>query len=280
MSDAKNVKMGVCKITYGGVDLGYTKGGVDVEVATETHKVTVDQFGSTEVNEYIMGRNVKVKVPLAETTLENLIKVVPGASMVGATGAKATGSITFTSQPSPGDTIVVNGVTFTFRTAMLGGEDIIIGANVAETALNTTAVLNGSANASLSVATYEAGDGGVSISHRVIGTGGNTFTLSKTGANITVSGSALSGGTIGDAARVEVETGVGRSLLDSVQRLVLHPVALPEGDQSEDFVIPRAATTGALQFAYKVDAERVYNVEFHGYPDPATKLLFVVGDAA
>lgn len=81
-SDIKNVKLGVCKVTYDGQDLGYTKGGVEVSVKTETHKVMVDQFGKTPINEYIMGREVSVKCPLAETTLDNLVKIMPGATLI------------------------------------------------------------------------------------------------------------------------------------------------------------------------------------------------------
>lgn len=81
-SDTKNVKIGVCKLSYDGVDLGYTKGGVEVSVKTETHKVLIDQFGKTPVNEYLMGREVTVKAPLAETTLDNLVAVMPGATLV------------------------------------------------------------------------------------------------------------------------------------------------------------------------------------------------------
>ena len=81
-SDIKNVKLGVCKVTFDGQDLGYTKGGVEVSVKTETHKVMVDQFGKTPINEYVMGREVTVKCPLAETTLENLVKIMPGATLV------------------------------------------------------------------------------------------------------------------------------------------------------------------------------------------------------
>lgn len=81
-SDIKNVKLGVCKVTFDGQDLGYTKGGVEVSVKTETHKVMVDQFGKTPINEYIMGREVQVKCPLAETTLDNLVKIMPGATLV------------------------------------------------------------------------------------------------------------------------------------------------------------------------------------------------------
>ncbi|HHO6394217.1 TPA: hypothetical protein ACRVMJ_005009, partial [Escherichia coli] len=46
----KNIKLGACKVSFGGVDLGYTKGGVQVEVATETLKVTVDQLGQTVIS--------------------------------------------------------------------------------------------------------------------------------------------------------------------------------------------------------------------------------------
>ncbi|CCG43293.1 hypothetical protein [Magnetospirillum molischianum] len=168
-SDTKNVKLGVCKITFGGTDLGYTKGGVEVEVTTEVHKVTIDQFGTTSVADLIQGRNIKVKVPLAETTLENLVKIMPGA------------------------TLVTDGTTPTKK-------------------------------------------------------------------------------------RVDVQTGIGINLLDVAQEMILHPVSKADADVSEDFIIPKAATAGALNFAYKVDQERIFNTEFSGYPDPETKVLFKVGD--
>ena len=64
-SSTTNVKVGVCKVSYNGTDLGYTKGGVALDVETETFKVTVDQFGSTPIGEYVNGRSVTVKCPLA-----------------------------------------------------------------------------------------------------------------------------------------------------------------------------------------------------------------------
>lgn len=166
-SDTKNVKLGVCTVFYNDVDLGYTKGGVEVEVGTETHKVTVDQFGMTEINEYIMKRTVAVKIPLAETTLENLVATMPGS------------------------TLVVDSVDPLKR-------------------------------------------------------------------------------------RVDVGTGIGTNLLDIAQELRLRPVG--NLTAAEDFVIPLAATPGALSYAYKFDDERVFNASFTGYPDPATGVLFKVGD--
>ncbi|WP_202074543.1 hypothetical protein [Parasutterella muris] len=83
-SNTKNVKLGVCRVYFGDKeeDLGYTKGGVDVSIATETHEVTVDQLGNTPINEYITARTAEVTVPLAETTLENAVKIMPGAQLL------------------------------------------------------------------------------------------------------------------------------------------------------------------------------------------------------
>lgn len=169
-SDTKNVKLGVCNVAFGGEDLGLTKGGVTVEVQTSTHKVNVDQFGQTEVNEYINGRMVKVRVPLAESTLDRLEAVIPGSELV------------------------VDGVD-------------------------------------------------------------------------------------PDVMRLDVSYGNGVSLLDIAQELVCHPRDNAPGDKSEDFVVPLAATAGAFSFAYKIDEERVYEVEFTGYVDKETGKLFHVGDA-
>lgn len=77
---------------------------------------------------------------------------------------------------------------------------------------------------------------------------------------------------------VIVTSGTGLSLLDRAKTLTLHPIAKPANDTSEDLVIPLAATAGAMNFAYKYDAERVFNCEFKGYPDSETGILFTYGD--
>ncbi|PHM52399.1 hypothetical protein Xhom_04477 [Xenorhabdus hominickii] len=79
----ENIKLGACNVSFNDVDLGYTKGGVEVEITTDTLKVTVDQFGETTVSELIQGRNIKVTVPLAETVLERLAAVMPGSEVTG-----------------------------------------------------------------------------------------------------------------------------------------------------------------------------------------------------
>lgn len=78
----EDIKLGPCNVTYDGVDLGATIGGVEVQVATTTHETKVDQLGETVVKEYITGRNVSVKVPLAEATVDNMVALMPGATKV------------------------------------------------------------------------------------------------------------------------------------------------------------------------------------------------------
>lgn len=161
-----NVKLGVCKVMFGGENLGFTKGGVEVQVETESHVVSVDQLGTTPISEYITGRSCMVRVPMAETTLDHLVAIMPGASKTVVTGPPA-----------------------------------------------------------------------------------REYAL--------------------------VETGVGTELREVAKVLRLHPVSLPDADESEDFIIPLAATTGALQFSYKLDEERVFNVEFKAYADNTGKLFYV-----
>jgi hypothetical protein len=158
-----NVKLGVCKVFLGGEDLGFTKGGVEVQVETESRVVSVDQLGTTPISEYITGRSCTVTVPLAETTTDHLVAIMPGSTKVG-TGA---------------------------------------------------------------------------------------------------------------TAYADVETGVGTELRDIAKVLRLHPVSKAASDKSEDFVIPLAGTTGALSFSYKLDEERIFNVEFKAYADNNGKLFYV-----
>lgn len=277
MSDTKNVKLGVCKVFYNNVDLGYTQGGVDVTVKTETHKVNVDQFGKTTINEVILSRDVTAKVPLAETTLENLVAIMPGAALTEVGGVAATGTITIATNPTDGDTVTVNGVAITFKTGSATGNQVVIGASAAATATALAAFLNAASQAALSVATYVATASAVSVTYDVKGVAGNAFSLASGQASVTVSGAKLTGGVASTSKRVDVPTAIGANLLESAKELRLHPKALADTDKSDDFVIPLAATAGALNFSYQLEKERIFEVEFNGYPDSATDKLFYVG---
>lgn len=287
-SSTSNVKLGVCRVRFGGIDVGYTKGGVDFAVTTETHKIMVDQYGNSEIDEIIMGRSAKVILPLAETTLDNIIKIMPGA-ILKTDGVKATGSITFTTIPATADTITVNGVVFTFKTAAIatGLTDIAIG--VATTLPTKTAVQNTASNLALALQSstntyvddcdYTLDSTGliITVTYGTRGTAGNAFTLAKSATAPAVSAATLAGGVAATKERIDVTRNIGVSLLGTAQELVLHPMALADNDYTQDVTLPKTATAGALNFAYKFDTERVFNVEFNAYPD-ADSTLFKIGD--
>lgn len=283
MSDIKNVKLGVCQIFLNGEDLGYTKGGVEVSVKTDTHKVQIDQFGVTPINEYIMGREVSVKVPLAETTLDNMVAIMPGAKLYS-NGAAASGTVTIATVPTDGQTILLGGETITFKAGGANSElnQVLIGAAVADTATNLAAFINTIVgDGVLGAVSASAALGVVTLTAKQKGAAGNAFaTVDGTaGASVTFSGATLTGGAEGTVMRVDVPVAVGTNLLDYSVPLILHPVGKAANDKSEDFVVYRAATAGALSFAYDLQKERVFNVDFNGYPDSTGK-LFGFGDPA
>lgn len=278
--NTKNIRMGTCSVSYNGVDLGYTMGGVEVEVATTTHETKVDQFGDVVANEFIMGRNINVKVPMSEVTIDNLVDVMPGASIVSTGGVKAFGTITITTNPADTEDVTVNGYPLVFAAAAPNDQagEFLIGADVTETAENMVALINKNLDPLLGRLVASNVAGVVTITYNLYGTAGNAITLvDNTTGDVTLSGATFSGGVASTAERVEISSGTGLSLLDIAGELILHPIALAGADKSEDLVVPLAATPGGMTFAYKYDEERVFNAEFKGYPD-SNGLLFMYGD--
>jgi hypothetical protein len=80
--------------------------------------------------------------------------------------------------------------------------------------------------------------------------------------------------------KLTIGSGVGASLRKSAGVLVLHPKGMPDSDKSRDFVVPIANSKGDMTFAYKVDDQRVFTVEFTGYVDLSNDTLCVFGDPA
>lgn len=90
MADATNVQLGACTVTYNGVDLGHTKGGVEVSYEPMFKDVTVDKYGETPINKYLTGEKFTAKVPLAEFTIAMLKNAIPNATFAGAANARIT----------------------------------------------------------------------------------------------------------------------------------------------------------------------------------------------
>jgi hypothetical protein len=269
-SSTENVKLGVCNVLFDGIDLGFTKGGVEVEVATSTKEITVDQFGETPIGEIIMGRTVSAKVPLAETTLDNLVAIMPGSELIS-DGAKAVGTVTFaTAAPVNTDSISIAGAVFTFKTTPVGPNDMAIPASIGAAASSLAAKIN--ANAIPYVASALAGVVTVTAKNRGVSGNGVITKTVATPANVTVVN--LAGGVDATKAQVKVSNGVNTNLLALAKTLVLRPKGTAGED---DFTIHRAMCPGALNFAYQFDNERVFSAAFKGYALDDGQ-LFALGD--
>lgn len=83
MPEALIKDLGPCQITFNGVDLGKTKGGVVFRDSMEQVPVNEDQAGTTPVDHILTGRKISVEVPMSRSTLAQLTKVIPGASSMG-----------------------------------------------------------------------------------------------------------------------------------------------------------------------------------------------------
>lgn len=120
-------------------------------------------------------------------------------------GVQAFGTVTLSGQPSNGDTVVIKGTTVTFVTGTPSGNQVKIdpGGLDTVTAANLQAFLQGSADINLSALTYNTIGLVTTMTARAYGTAGNSYTLTKSGSNIAVSGSGtLGGGVASDTVTV------------------------------------------------------------------------------
>ena len=122
---------------------------------------------------------------------------------------QATGTITFGGNPSPSDTVTLNGVVWTFVASGATGNQVNIGGTVGVTVTQFRNQLNLSTDPLLSVATYTSATNILTITYDTGGTVGNAYTLAASAA--TPSGATLTGGVDGDIIHLAVvtENGLG-----------------------------------------------------------------------
>ena len=122
-------------------------------------------------------------------------------AITGGTGVPATGSIGWSANVTDGQNVVINGVTWTFKTAVSGANQSQIGASLAATLVGLAGGLSASTSASLTVANYTSNATQLLIAYGTNGTGGNSFTIAGGTSGGVASGGTLSGGsgTGGDA---------------------------------------------------------------------------------
>ncbi len=134
-----------------------------------------------------------------------------GASAVGSItldtnpsyGVQAQGTITLSGQPSNGDTVTIKGTVVTFVSGTPSGNQVQIAGSDTATAAALQTFLQGSSDVNLAASTYNTIGLVTTITARAYGTAGNSYGLTKSGANIAVSGSGtLAGGVAADTLTV------------------------------------------------------------------------------
>lgn len=111
-------------------------------------------------------------------------------------GAQATGTITFGAAGTANDTVTVNGTLITLVSGTPSGSQVKIGSTAAQTAANLQTFLQNSVDTNISAATYSTTLGVITVTYKLVGTAGNSFSLVKSSTAITLSGAVLAGGTV------------------------------------------------------------------------------------
>lgn len=117
---------------------------------------------------------------------------LPGDTIAFNGAGFAGGAITFVTNPADGDTVTLNGVIWTFKSALSAGDQTQIQGTLAETLTQLTHDLSVSGDPALTVAAYTANATVLSINYLTAGTAGDAYTLDASVG--TPSGATLTGG--------------------------------------------------------------------------------------
>jgi len=117
----------------------------------------------------------------------------------------ATGTITFASNPSNGDTITINGTSVQFVTSSPSGNQVGIAATLPLTLAALLSFLTGSTNASIASCTYTVKGSVLQIQAATEGVIGNAILISASAA--TASGATLAGGSTAVASDTQLDGG-------------------------------------------------------------------------
>lgn len=80
--------VGPCKITFNGVDMGHTIGGVELTAERDLKRVSTDKSGDTPIDYVLTGNRLKAKFMLAQTEWDQWNLAVPETSSFDGAGVK------------------------------------------------------------------------------------------------------------------------------------------------------------------------------------------------
>lgn len=170
-----------------------TSGGFHVTVDSVVKSLTGLDF-SAQLNLNGVASVITAALGGSATAIWNGTQFIITSATTG-TGVHASGNITFTGNPSPADTVTVNGTVVTFVAASPTGNQVLIGASAAATATNLHTFLAASANVNILASTYSVAGLVITVTAASVGVAGNSITLAEASTSLTVSGATLTGGT-------------------------------------------------------------------------------------
>lgn len=163
--------------------------------------------------------NTKINIAAIrqEDTIVSVIGLEGGnfvdrTSVTTIANTKATGTITVGTEAA-GDTVTVAGTVYTARDTLTGtGNEFLIAALPADTAVNLAAAINYAEDRATNAVRATAATNVVTVTAVADGTAGNALTLAETGSSFTVSGATLAGGTATGGILINADT-TGEQLL-------------------------------------------------------------------
>lgn len=187
-----------------------TSGGFDVTVDGVAKTLTGMNF-STQSNLNGIASVVTAALSGAATCVWTGDQFEIISATTGA-GIQASGNISFTGNPSPGDTVTVNGVSIEFVSSSPSGNEVLIGGTDQITAANLNTFLINSNSPNILEGQYSISGLVISVSYYQVGVAGNSFTLAKSSSALTVSGATLSGGTNPSSVSYATPPGSGQDV--------------------------------------------------------------------
>lgn len=88
MASVDNISIGPGFVRFRGVDLGYTKGGIEVDINTSTESSMNRQNGETPEKIFIVGRTASITVPLAESHAQQLDRILENVTFLDSGGVQ------------------------------------------------------------------------------------------------------------------------------------------------------------------------------------------------
>lgn len=175
-------------------------------------------------------------------------------------GARATNTIELADQPDAGNTITINGQLVTFVSGTPGAAQVEIGSVVGETADNLFAFLQASVLANIALFTYSKIANIITATARIYGTAGNSYTLAKVGANITIGGATFSGGVAPDTLTINGTAFTFVAAYTTGNQILVGPVAAATAANIKA-ILSASVIEDVAEATYALDAN-IVTVEF------------------